>query len=185
MNKAQTGKGKLTAERLRQLLHYDPSLGIFTWRAPTSNSVSVGTEAGSVCHGYCWIKVDGRMSAASHLAWFWVMDRWPKADIDHANLIRDDNRFYNLREATKSLNGASSRARGRSGFKGVYRACRGGWQAKITVGGKRVFLGTFSRPEHAAYIYHANALWRFGEFARVNSGYRKLIEPDVYGDADR
>jgi HNH endonuclease len=99
---------ELTAARLRELLDYDPITGAFTWRSPRQS-------------GYRRIFIDGRLYAASRLAWLWMTGSWPKGQIDHANLKKDDDRWTNLREASQS---AQSANRGRLrknkvGLKGV------------------------------------------------------------------
>lgn len=155
-------------ERLREVLHYDPATGRFTWQIATSRRVSVGDEAGSIADGYISICVDRRHYRAHVLAWFYMTGRWPTGDVDHENLVRDDNRWVNLREATRSNNMGNTRRHSdnKSGFKGVHweeKTKR--WCAQILCDGKKFWLGRHSTPEAAHQAYSAKAAELFGEFA--------------------
>jgi HNH endonuclease len=92
----------ITAERLRELLHYDPPTGIFRWLVRPSNCVQVGAIAGGVNrgHGYLVITLDGRHYLAQRLAHLYMTGSWPQSEIIHLNLDHIDNRWVNLREAT-------------------------------------------------------------------------------------
>ena len=95
----------ITAERLRELLHYDAETGVFRWKVrPYRTSIQSGTVAGMIYAGYRRIRVDGQMYQAHRLAWFYIHGHWPVNLIDHKNTIRDDNRLSNLREATRAEN---------------------------------------------------------------------------------
>jgi hypothetical protein len=100
---------KLTAQRLRELFHYDPDTGIFTWRVkPRKGCVQIADIAGHVNHtGYRSIKIDQRAYRAHRLAWLYMYGVWPPGDLDHDNTIKDDNRLVNLREATDPQNQAN------------------------------------------------------------------------------
>ncbi len=161
---------ELTAERLRELLSYDPATGVFTRVKTTCSRLKPGCEAGTVSvYGYVRIQVDGRIYPAHHLAWLYVHGEWPVGIIDHANGERSDNSLANLRPATISQNKANSRLRqdNQSGFKGAYRASNGRWRAQIRCHGRLRSLGRFATAEqaHAAYVKAAAEL--FGEFARA------------------
>ena len=54
--------------------------------------------------GYWDIGLDDKRFYAHQLAWLYVHGVWPKAEIDHINMDRADNRLVNLREATKAQN---------------------------------------------------------------------------------
>ncbi len=112
----------LTQERLLELIHYNPETGLFS-RLGGRRSDRVGKVAGSPQgQGYLLIFVDGRRYRAHRLAWFYMTGEWPADGIDHVNNIKTDNRFANLRLATRAqneMNKPPSRSN-TSGVKGVY-----------------------------------------------------------------
>ena len=67
-----TKQDKLTAGRLRELLHYEPETGAFTRRVGSGHA-RAGDMAGSVHRtGYVRISIDGGKYTAHHLAWLYV-----------------------------------------------------------------------------------------------------------------
>jgi hypothetical protein len=163
----------LTAERLRELLHYDPETGVFTWRARRSNfsRYGIGDVAGCVNPvGYRRIGWGKTYYPAHRLAWLYMTGEWPSGAIDHINCVKDDNRLANLRVATTAQNRANARksSNNTSGFKGVVwhrKMCR--WMAGIKVNGRSLHLGYFDCPAEAHTAYVKAAKEHFGEFARV------------------
>jgi hypothetical protein len=150
---------ELTAERLRELLSYNPNTGEFIRLTRTSNRIKVGDVAGFAHpQGYRTINVDGRKYLAHRLAWLHVTGEWPSADIDHINGQRADNRWKNLRDVSTSVNIQNRRVANRgskTGMLGVdFHAVRGKYRASITLAGKQKFLGYFDSPlaAHAAYL---------------------------------
>lgn len=150
----------LTAERLRELLDYDPDTGAFKWRVRLSNRVSIGSVAGAYnSHtGYTSISIDRRLHRAHRLAWLHVTGSWPEGPIDHVNGQRSDNRWSNLRAATTSLNQQNLReARGdtNSGLLGVYRTDKKQhpWRAAIGHMGKSQHLGNYATKREAQRAY--------------------------------
>ena len=87
----------LTAERLRELLNYDPLTGVFSWRVNGRGRSGVGTVAGGSNHKR--IAIDKKEYFVHRLAWLYVHGCWPTEDIDHINGDPSDNRIANLREA--------------------------------------------------------------------------------------
>ena len=93
--------------------------------------------------------------------------------IDHANRNGLDNRRANLREATPAQNAwnrgkCKKRCKG-SKFKGVFKCVgRTGWQGRIKVEGKSIFVGYFKSEIEAAKAYDAAAKKHHGEFAALN-----------------
>ena len=93
----------------------------------------------------------------------------PPAFIDHINHDRHDNRWENLRLATPAQNSQNSRGHGKY-KKGVAKStCGITFEAKITVDGKKVFLGCFNTEDeaHQAYCDAANRI--HGLFACTDS----------------
>jgi hypothetical protein len=112
--------GSLTQQRLKEVLHYDPETGIFTWSVSRTKA-SKGRIAGSIDgHGYQIICVDGVRHAAHRLAWMYIHGDRP-IEIDHQNHIRADNRLVNLRSTDRSGNGKniSKPIHNKSGVVGV------------------------------------------------------------------
>lgn len=167
---AMSKRTKMTHERLREVLHYDPSTGVFT-RLVSRGRAKIGAVAGGINgHGYRRIMIDRKRYHAHRLAWFWMTGEWPAAEIDHWNLNRADNRWGNLRVATRSQNKANTRAyaTNTSGLKGVsWDAQNSKWRAQIVINGKQISLGRRDTREEAAAEYADAAELYFGEFARA------------------
>jgi len=98
----------LTAERLREVVTYDPLTGIFRWRVTRGCAKAGAVAGGPEKKGYLRISIDGRRFKAHRLAWLYVKGCWPVDQIDHENGRNADNRFDNLREANNPLNSANA-----------------------------------------------------------------------------
>lgn len=162
----------LTQERLKQLLSYDPETGLWT------RLITIGGEkAGSVVtnkngNGYIHFSIDRAKYLGHRLAWLYMTGEWPVGEIDHKDRDRANNRWSNLREATKSQNRANGEVPASNilGVKGVYllkRPLTNPYRARIKVAGRYIHLGCFPTVEAASAAYAAAAQLHFGEFARV------------------
>ena len=158
----------LTQARLKALITYDPETGGMTWNMKRGRAHR-RDHAGYVApDGYWRITIDGKSWLLHRLAWLYMTGDEPPAIIDHADLDRTNNRWANLREATKSQNNANSHTRARSatGFKGVFHHKRK-FRAQISVDGRCKYLGLFSSPEEAHAAYQRAAEAQYGNFARA------------------
>jgi hypothetical protein len=142
-------KPDLTAQRLREVLHYDPETGVFTWIAKASKNTIVGSRAGcvSIERGKIrrLIRVNGTQYFESRLAWRYMTGHWPVGVIDHKDGNSERNAFLNLRDVTQQTNLENQRRakkQSRSGLLGA-RQHRNKFQAVITVNGKFHYLGVF------------------------------------------
>ncbi|WP_165791764.1 HNH endonuclease [Thalassospira marina] len=162
----------LTQEHLKEVLQYDLSTGIFTWAHPTSRRISVGDIAGSIkTSGHRQIQIDRSRYAAHRLAFLWVLGRWPNKEVDHVNGVKDDNRWSNLREATRQQNmrNRPMSSANSSGFKGVYRdPSSNKWVAAIGINKTPKYLGAYESKIDAAKAYDKAASDIFGEYAKTN-----------------
>lgn len=143
----------LTQSRLRELLHYDPETGRFTWISRPSNRVKIGSEAGRIdAGGYRGIRVDGVLYYAHRLAHLYMRGYWPAADVDHDNRVRSDNRWSNLIAATRSenLQNQGLAPNNKSGYRGVsFHKAAGKWAAERWINGQKHYLGLFPTAEAA------------------------------------
>lgn len=164
----------LTAERLRQVLSYDPDTGIFQWKVRMSSRIAVGSVAG--CNAkytkgnqYRVIGVDKTNYLAHRLAWLHVHGEWPAGEIDHINLDGLDNRIGNLRLATREQNqrNVGISKRNTSGAKGVSLHHNGKWRATIYAD-RSYYLGSFATVEEASAAYERAAAKYHGDFARAD-----------------
>lgn len=165
-------KVPVTAERVRELLGYNPDTGHFTWLKNVKGGKRAGDRAGSLAqHGYITIRLDGKLYYGHRLAWLVVHGIWPELEIDHANGDRGDNRLCNLRAANRRQQAGNMRTRkGISGRRGVCRDKHGKkWVAHISLNDKLTHIGTFETIEDAADAYATVAREYFGpEFAKVD-----------------
>jgi hypothetical protein len=95
--------------------------------------------------------------------------KWPSDEIDFIDGNPMNNKWSNLREASRGQNKQNSRCprNNKTGFKGVVKRARGGrYEANIFVNGQTIYLGHFDTPELANNAYYYAAQKHFGEFAR-------------------
>jgi hypothetical protein len=155
----------ITQRRLKELLSYDPTTGVFVWIGKRKGHER-GRIAGNIMQrGWRRIKIDGVEYRASSLAWLYVYGKYV-TDLDHQNRRKADDRIDNLRKATRSQQGANRAAMpsNKFGLKGV---CRVGdkFQAQIKKNYKTMYLGLFKTPEEAHAAYREAAQRLHGEFA--------------------
>jgi len=153
----------ITVERLHELLIYDPESGEFRDRRTGAIVGSYNSE------GYWQIYIDGRSYKAHRLVHLWMNGSWPEHEIDHRDTDRGNNRWTNLRHATRSQNSANTRAYANNqlGRKGLYQTSSGKFVASISVDGKRRHLGNFTTIAESSAAYARAAAQVFGEFARA------------------
>lgn len=147
-----------SAERLRELLDYDPETGLFTWKEKRSSRALLGQVIGAEAKNeYVRVLVDGRRCLAHRLAWLHVHGAHPRRMIDHINGNKSDNRIANLREASARVNCENhhkARKDSKSGVMGVrYTERLGKWMALIKFNGKSRCLGHYPTPEEAHAVY--------------------------------
>lgn len=149
----------LTAERLRELMRYDPETGIFTNRVTRGSRAQKGAVAGSPdSDGYLQIRIAGKNRKAHRLAVLYMTGRWPDELVDHWDGCTANNRWKNIRCATPAVNSQNMR-RARSDSKtkllgASFDAKRNKYLAQILIGGVKKNLGRFETAElaHAAYL---------------------------------
>jgi len=154
---------------LKEILHYNPDTGVFTWRyrdpsyfsleriAKGWNRRYANTVAGSFYklgrNTYVYIDVFAKRTAAHRLAFVYMGVPISQSDqVDHIDGNSSNNAFSNLRIVTNSQNCRNQRLRlnNKSGHAGVVRDKKyDGWVASIGYKGKRVYLGWFKDKDMA------------------------------------
>jgi hypothetical protein len=159
----------ITHARLKEVLHYDPETGIFTWLQATSDKIKPGDDAGGIGGpGYLYIGLDNISRPVHRWAWFYMTGAWPQNQVDHINCDKLDNRWSNLREATQAGNNRNRNLRraNTSGRRGVYwHAAAKKWAASIHNNGRTIHLGLFTEIDEAAKARQDAELLYYGEFA--------------------
>lgn len=179
----------MTPTQLGNIVDYAPSTGKFVWRRrrEESFSASVAQTAAHKCaawnakfagreaftsrsqDGYLFSVIGGAGVRAHRAAFALMTGSWPVDEVDHINGCKDDNRWVNLRAATKSQNMANTalRSDNTSGRKGVTRcARRGKWVARLKYQGTNLYLGAYDTADEAARAYNIKARELYGEFHR-------------------
>jgi len=144
----------ITQGELKELFYYDSETGYFV-RIKKRQGCRVGDIAGNIHQGYRRIKINGEHYFAHRLAWLFMTGNWPDAEIDHINHDRDDNRFSNLRAATRIENSKNIKrsSNGKSVIYGVtWSESRRRWKASIGSGRNHVHLGHYPDIFFAIYI---------------------------------
>lgn len=155
----------IDVDLLRRLLRYEPDTGKLFWRhrsadlfTPTNNKTAeqlcrwwngrfAGQEALTAVgpHDCRHGKIFGIPAYAHRVAWAMQTGEWPVNEVDHEDGKRSNNRFGNLRDVTHAVNMKNKRLykNGNGVVHGVTLHKRGGWQAQVSIDGKRHYIGTF------------------------------------------
>lgn len=105
--------------------------------------------------------------------------------VDHIDRNGLNNQKENLRLCTRQQNNCNSKKRwnNQSGYKGVHKACKGYWEAAISVNGK-IITAQFKSAREAALAYDKMAIEHYGEFALLNFPDR-LSEIETFSIEER
>lgn len=142
----------VSQDELKELMHYEPSTGIFTRLKSNNGFVKIGDEVGwTAGHGHtdlCYrsTEINRRKYLLHRLAFLYMTGKMPDLHIDHIDHNGLNNRWANLRQVTRSENLRNSRlsVNNKSGNKGVSFYIRNGkWRAAINADGKKRHLGYF------------------------------------------
>lgn len=156
---------------VRQYFDYTPETGELRWRIGSRRRKAgeiAGTpsrcEKNRVTVGFMGINIRAHI-----IIWAYQTGKWPDFQIDHINENPSDNRWVNLRQATKSENmrNITSIKSNTSGHKGVSwsKACQK-WRASIKANGIQYHLGVFPDKNHAIDAYRKAAEQLHGFFAK-------------------
>lgn len=147
---APRARRDFTRDEVLDRLNYSQETGKLTWKRRIQcfgGGRNPGDEAGSIKDGYVQISLFGKCYRAHHIIWLLMTGEWPQRshDIDHINRNRADNRWSNLRLATRAQNNLNSfgRVDNTSGYRGVH-PCRDKWLARISVNKQIIHLGVFA-----------------------------------------
>ena len=117
--------------------------------------------------GYSQVCIDKTILLVHRVVFALAHGYWSDLEIDHINGDKSDNRAANLREATKSQNGANKRLC-RDGLKGASWCKRAKkWRTTLRKDGKQFHIGLFETAEEAHAAYMAAATRHHGTFARA------------------
>jgi hypothetical protein len=152
------------ADYLRRSFAYEPETGLLRWRCGQFAGKVAGCPAEKVG---VLVRLDRVLYKASRIIWKIATGRDPTGLIDHHDGDHFNNRWTNLREATKAQNSQNSRRRRNHDLpKGVQR-CRDKFQTAIYLNRKRKFIGVFDTVAEARAAYIQAAQRHFGEFFRA------------------
>lgn len=162
----------ITQEEVQNLFHYDPETGIVTRRFTRGrhDRWKAGDRVGFVTkRGYRCIGLGTNRPFQEHrIIWLYMTGSWPELEIDHINGDGTDNRWCNLRQATRANNLHNTKRHhdGASGIKGVIRIGNA-WVARLKRPDGSSYSKSFQLKDDAAKAYEQEARRVFGEFARV------------------
>lgn len=162
----------MDVNKLREFLTYNPETGNLTWVKAPNDKTPKGKIAGYKAQsGYIIVGYNKKEYRAHRLAWLLHTGEQPPKFLDHADGVRHNNKWYNLREATKQENSRNriKRVGCSSDYKGVSWCKKSQqWKSYITVAKKYIHLGNFASEEEAAKTYDKLATELFNSFAKQN-----------------
>jgi hypothetical protein len=136
----------------RPLSDFKTATSHAAWNKKYAGAETMCTPNGS---GYKQVCINHKTYSAHRVIWAFHYGEWPANQIDHINGDRGNNDISNLRVVTSAENGRNQRRRRTnvSGHMGVHwnKKCSK-WQAQLSVGGDKKYLGLFDDIEEAVAV---------------------------------
>jgi hypothetical protein len=157
----------LTQDRLKELLHYCPETGVFTWIHGNGKSVKAGDAAKNVdVNGYPRTKINRVLYKLHKLAFLYMTGKLPdrKTLVDHKDGNKTNNSWSNLRLVDCTSSNRNRRFV-RGDLSGIELTKFGTYRVRVRYSGKSVGIGSFRTKEEAVaakfaalekYGYHSN-----------------------------
>lgn len=156
----------VTQQQLKELLRYDPLDGSWAWRVQRRGTARLddphGCPVGHVdTKGRLTIGINKRVYRASRLAWLYMTGEWPNGRVYPLDGDPGNMAFANLgvqvcngtkrprKRPSGYRHGPLAYRRGSSGVRGVSQEKGGQWIARVTLDGRRRFLGRFVEEQSA------------------------------------
>jgi len=135
----------LTQDKLNETFLYNKETGLLSNKTNRGRAKK-GQEAGyDSSHGYRQVEVQGKAYMYHHVCWAIHHGEWPKAQLDHINHNRADNRVIKLRAVTNQENSKnlSKKKNNTSGYTGISNFYGDKFIVRITSMGKTFNLGSY------------------------------------------
>lgn len=150
-------RDSLTADRLKQLISYNPQTGEVV-RISSIRKTKIGKSPKSKNeYGHLQMHADGHNYSVHRLIWLYMTGSWPDGLVDHIDNNPQNNVFSNLRCVSRSENAQNikgAHADSSTGYLGVTLTSKGKYIAQISTRGVKKCLGSFDCPQkaHDAYM---------------------------------
>lgn len=158
-------------EEIRDYLGYNEITGNLYWIKKPNSRINIETIAGTLHkEGYLKIGFRRKIYLAHRIAWFIKTGEQPNEIIDHKDTNKTNNKWENLRKATKSQNehNTQKQKNNTSGYKGVsWHKPSNKWAANIRLNTKLHHLGYYLSPEEAHAAYCTASVKLHGEFSNI------------------
>lgn len=157
----------IAQELVVSLFNYNPLSGILSWKVDRRR-----VKAGDICgspdtKGYLRVGINGRRYRVHTIIILFVYG-FISEQVDHFDMIEDNNRLSNLRPCTKNQNQHNKKTNrnNTSGFKNVYwnKSCNK-WQVQVGLNGKDYNFGVFANIENAVKASISARIQLHGDFA--------------------
>ena len=146
-----------TQSELLERFDYNPETGDLTYKTHRSAKY-IGTKV-KTDDRYSKVRVNGKRYKVHRLIWMIMTGEDPgEMFVDHINQDKQDNRWCNLRLATKVQNGVNVSRQ-------TNHLTPWGYLVRCSDAGKRVYVGTFKTQEEAQAAYSERLKLLHGEFA--------------------
>lgn len=177
---------RITQDKLKELLHYNPDTGIFTWLVSKLPNATIGGVAGHKSKdGYIYITVDSICYCGHRLAWLYEHGYFPENGIDHKDRIKHHNWISNIREASQQCNMRNTDVRkdNTSGVVGVcwHKASRK-WVAQTTINGIHKYLGCYDDFDEAVCVRYATEQCLDWHKCNTNSSASQYVKNNIQGE---